>query len=168
MNIETPQLVISRVFDAPRALVYRAFTDPDHLAAWWGPTDNSLPRDEIEFDVRPGGYQRWTEVNAADPGVRVRIQVDLTDVADGELLAGVMHVSGRLPEGIGPFETRLRVEFHDETGGRTRLEIRQWLPEHLTHPSQEGWRQAFTKLDATLTSLQARGTDHRKARAWPS
>ena len=58
MNSEIPQLVISRVFDAPRELVYRAFTDPDHLAAWWGPIGNSLPRDEIEFDVRPGGYQR--------------------------------------------------------------------------------------------------------------
>ena len=54
---------VSRVFDAPRELVYRAFTDPDHLAPWWGPSGNSLPRDEIEFDVRPGGYQRWTEVS---------------------------------------------------------------------------------------------------------
>ena len=66
MKTETPQLVISRVFDAPRQLVYRAFTDPDHLAAWWGPIGNSLPRDEIEFDVRPGGFQRWTEVNGDD------------------------------------------------------------------------------------------------------
>ena len=96
MKTETPQLVISRVFDAPRQLVYRAFTDPDHLAAWWGLTGNSLPRDEIEFDVRPGGYHRWTEVNAAEPELRVHIHVDLTDVADGELLEGVMHVSGRL------------------------------------------------------------------------
>ncbi len=119
MNTETPQLVISRVFDAPRELVYRAFIDPDHLAAWWGPTGNSLPRDEIEFDVRPGGYQRWTEVNAADPGLRVHIHVDLLDIADGELLEGVMHVSGRLQEGIEPFETRLRVEFHDEADGRS-------------------------------------------------
>src|SRR5436189_5217103 len=63
----TPQLALTRIFDAPRALVYQAFTDPDHLAAWWGPIGNSLPRDEIEFDVRPGGYQRWTEVNAANP-----------------------------------------------------------------------------------------------------
>jgi hypothetical protein len=44
MDTATPQLVISRVFDAPRELVYRAFTDPDHLAAWWGPIGNSLPR----------------------------------------------------------------------------------------------------------------------------
>jgi uncharacterized protein YndB with AHSA1/START domain len=35
METETPQLAISRVFDAPRELVYRAFTDPDHLAQWW-------------------------------------------------------------------------------------------------------------------------------------
>jgi hypothetical protein len=55
MDTETPQLAISRVFDAPPELVYRAFTEPDHLSAWWGPIGNSLPRDEIEFDVRPGG-----------------------------------------------------------------------------------------------------------------
>jgi uncharacterized protein YndB with AHSA1/START domain len=61
MDAETPQLAVSRVFDAPRALVFRAFTDPDRLATWWGPSGNSLPRDEIEFDVRPGGFQRCTE-----------------------------------------------------------------------------------------------------------
>ena len=65
MYPDQPQLAISRVLDAPRALVFRAFTDPDHLATWWGPSGNTLPRDEIEFDVRPGGFQRWTEVAAA-------------------------------------------------------------------------------------------------------
>jgi uncharacterized protein YndB with AHSA1/START domain len=159
MDTEAPQLVISRVFDAPRQLVYRAFTDPDHLAAWWGPIGNSLPRDEIEFDVRPGGYQRWTEVFPAQPGLRVHICIDLTDVADGELLDGVMHVTGQLPDGIEPFETRLRVEFHDEADGRTRLEIRQWLPEDLAAPSEQGWIEAFTKLDATLTSAHAVAVD---------
>jgi hypothetical protein len=49
---------------------------------------------------------------------------------------------------------RIEVEFYDEADGRTRLEIRQWLPEHLAHPSEEGWRQAFTKLDATLMDVQ--------------
>ena len=166
MKTETPQLVISRVFDAPRELVYRAFTDPDHLAAWWGPIGNSLPRDEIEFDVRPGGFQRWTEVNAAEPELRVHIHVHLKDVADGELLEGVMHVSGRLQEGIEPFETRFRVEFHDEADGRTRLELHYWLPEHLVamgrvgqiptedwiSRSEQGAPESFTKLDATLAA----------------
>lgn len=103
----------------------------------------------------------------SQPDLRVHVHVDLTDVADGELLEGVMHVSGRLHEGVEPFE-RLRVEFHDESDGRTRLEIRQWLPEHLTHPSEEGWRQAFTKLDAALANLQVLAADHRKVGAWPS
>ena len=98
----------------------------------------------------------------------MHIHVDLTDVADGELLEGVMHVSGRLQEDIEPFETRLRVEFYDEADGRTRLEIRQWLPEHLAHPSAEGWRQALTKLDATLMNVQAVAADHREVEAWQS
>jgi hypothetical protein len=44
----------------------------------------------------------------------------------------------------------LRLEFHDEAHGQTRLEVRQWLPEHLASPSENGWSEAFTKLDALL------------------
>ncbi len=168
MDTEPPQLTVSRVFDAPRDLVYRAFTDPDQLAAWWGPIGTSLPRDEIDFDVRPGGYQRWTEVRAAEPGLRVHIDVDLTDVIDGQLLAGVMHATGQLPDGIEPFATRFRIEFHDERDERTRLEIRQWLSEDLAGPSEQGWLQAFTKLDAMLTSDPATATGHRGGAKWAS
>jgi uncharacterized protein YndB with AHSA1/START domain len=146
----TPQLAMTRIVNAPRAHVYQAFTDPDRLATWWGPIGNSLPRDQMDFDVRPGGHQRWTEVFAADPSIRVRINIDLTDVVDGELLDGTMHVTGQLPGDYEPFETRMRVEFHDEADGRTRLEIRQWLPEHLVSPTEQGWLEAFSKLDAAL------------------
>jgi uncharacterized protein YndB with AHSA1/START domain len=147
-----PQLALTRIFDAARALVYQAFTDPDQLAAWWGPIGNSLPRDEMEFDVRPGGHQRWTEVSAADPRIRVNVRFNLGQVEDGELLDGTMHVTGQLPEGLGPFETRVRIEFHDEAGGRTRLEVRQWLPEDLASPSEQGWLEAFSKLEVTLAA----------------
>lgn len=133
MDTGPPQLTISRVFDAPWGLVYQAFTDPDELAAWWGPIGNSLPRDKIDFDIRPGGYQRWTEVRAAEPGFRVHIHIDLTDVAQGQL-----------------------------------LEIHQWLPEHLLGPSGQGWLQAFTKLDATLTTDAATAAVHRDGATWAS
>jgi len=156
---DEPQLAISRVLDAPRALVFRAFTDPDHLATWWGPSGNTLPRHEIEFDVRPGGFQRWTEVSAAQPDLRLHIHIDLTDVADGDLLEGLMHVTGRLQDDIEPFETSFRVEFHDEPDGRTRLEIRQWLPAHLAGPSNQGWLEALEKLDTTLLDIQTAATD---------
>ena len=147
-----PQLALTRIFDAPRALVYQAFTDPDQFASWWGPIGNSIPRDEMDFDVRPGGHQRWTEVFPADPGTHVHVQLDLAEVVDGELLDGTMRVTGRLPGSFEPFETRVRIEFHDEPDGRTRLEVRQWLPEHLVSPSEGGWLEAFTKLDAALAA----------------
>ena len=148
----TPQLAITRVFDAARALVYQAFTDPDHVATWWGPTGNAVPRDEMDFDVRPGGHQRWTDTFPAEPGVRVRINLNLAEVVVNELLDGAMHVTGQLPGGYEPFETRIRLEFHDEAGGKTRLEVRQWLPEHLLSPTEQGWSESFAKLDAMLAA----------------
>ncbi len=152
MNAEARHLAITRVVDAPRALVYRAFTDPDDFSAWWGPTGNTLPRDEIDFDVRPGGHQQWTEVNPAAPALRIHVHLDLIHVAENELLEGVMRVAGELQKGIEPFDTRLRVEFHDEAEGRTRIEIRQWLSDTLAAPSEQGWREAFAKLDAALAA----------------
>ena len=148
----TPQLALTRIVDAPRAHVYRAFTDPDQFAAWWGPIGNSVPRDQVDFDVRPGGYQEWSEVFPADPGIWTRGRIDLTEVVDGELLDGVMHITGQLPGGFEPFETRIRVEFYDEADGRTRLEIRQWLPEQYVSPTEGGWGEALSKLDAMLTA----------------
>jgi hypothetical protein len=90
------------------------------------------------------------EVFPADPGIRVNISIDLTEVVDGELLDGMMRISGQLPGDYDPFETRMRLEFHDEADGRTRLEVCQWLPDNLVFPTENGWVEAFTKLDAVL------------------
>jgi hypothetical protein len=60
---------------------------------------------------------------------------------------------------LGQQPLRSRVEFHDEPNGRTRLEIRQWLPAHLAGPTNQGWIEALEKLDATLLNIQAAGTD---------
>jgi uncharacterized protein YndB with AHSA1/START domain len=50
-------LTITRVFDAPRALVFKVWTQPEHLAHWWGPSGFSLPTCQI--DLRPGGAYRF-------------------------------------------------------------------------------------------------------------
>jgi uncharacterized protein YndB with AHSA1/START domain len=49
-------LVITRIFDAPRELVFKAWTDPKHMAQWWGPKGFTNP--VCEMDVRPGGALR--------------------------------------------------------------------------------------------------------------
>ncbi len=50
--------VSTRLFDAPRALVFRAWTDPAQLAHWWGP--KGFTNTFHEFDLRPGGLWRFT------------------------------------------------------------------------------------------------------------
>lgn len=159
MLTETPQIDITHMLAAPRDLAFRVFTDSSHFVAWWGPVGNTLPSSEIEFDIRPGGYQRWTEISAADPRICVQIHVDLTDVIEGELIDGLMHVGGRLPAGIEPFRTRIRYEFSDEIDGRTRLTIRQWLPPEQRGNARRGWSEALAKLDAELLAAQATSSE---------
>jgi uncharacterized protein YndB with AHSA1/START domain len=145
-----PQLSLTRIVNAPRARVFRAFTDPDQFAAWWGPIGNALPREDVEFDLRPGGFIQWKEFFPEDPDIWTRGRIDLTDVVDGELLDGLMRIVGHLPGGYEPFETRMRVEFHDEPDGRTRLEIHQWLREDYVAPTENGWGESLSKLEKVL------------------
>lgn len=58
---EGGDLVFERTFDAPRALVWRAFTDPELIPRWWG--RHGTTTRVIEMDVRPGG--RWRYINSA-------------------------------------------------------------------------------------------------------
>jgi uncharacterized protein YndB with AHSA1/START domain len=51
-----PQLVVTRVIDAPRALVFRAWTEPAQVARWWGP--QGFVTTHCDMDIRPGGAFR--------------------------------------------------------------------------------------------------------------
>ncbi|MGZ8648567.1 MAG: SRPBCC domain-containing protein, partial [Solirubrobacteraceae bacterium] len=57
------KITITRVFDAPRELVWKAWTEPEHLARWWGPQGRSTPVDSITLDVRPGGTFRLSSID---------------------------------------------------------------------------------------------------------
>lgn len=147
----TRELVISRIFDAPRELVYRAFVDPDQLARWFGPVGFSVPRDTVDIDARPGGHQRFVMVSDDDPTMRTPVNARLIEVVENELLVASEDwegVPGR-PEGGG---MRLRLEFHDQNG-KTRLVLRQGPYTTETEGmAQEGWVTSFTKLDALLAA----------------
>ena len=56
-------LVVTRIFDAPRELVFKMFTDPKHLARFWGPTGYTST--VLEMDPRPGGTFRLRVQTAA-------------------------------------------------------------------------------------------------------
>lgn len=143
------ELVISRVFAAPRALVYRAFLDPDQLAQWFGPVGWSVPRDTVSVDARVGGHQRFVMVDDADPETRSPIDSTFTEVIENELIAADEDVEG-IPGFEGIARLRFRVEFHDEGNG-TRIVLRQGpYGEAIRSDAALGWESSFTKLDRLL------------------
>lgn len=60
------EITITRVFDAPRELVWKAWTDPGQLARWWGKRGWNARPETITMDVRPGGAFRLTSVSEGD------------------------------------------------------------------------------------------------------
>ncbi len=145
-------LVITRIFNAPRELVYRAFTDADQLAAWFGPVGYSVPRDTIEQDVQVGGFQRFTMVSDDDPTDGSSVDATFTEVVENELLVGEQRWDG-VPELQDGGVMHLRLEFHDQGDGTTRLEMRQGrFTAELREMAGVGWESSFTKLDALLAA----------------
>jgi uncharacterized protein YndB with AHSA1/START domain len=144
-------LVITRVFDAPRPMVYRAFVDPDQIAAWFGPVGWSVPRDSVSIEAKPGGHQRFTMVNDADPTQTSPADATFVEVIENELLVGEEDISAidAFPGDV----MRMRIEFHDEPGGRTRIVLTQGpYSAEVESGAREGWGSSFTKLDALLAA----------------
>jgi uncharacterized protein YndB with AHSA1/START domain len=149
MTDNSNYLIITRIFDAPRELVYQAFVDPDQLAAWFGPVGFWVPRDSVSVDARAGGHQRFTMVNDADPSWTSPVNASFTEVIENELLVGSEEWDGvpGLQEGG---TMTMRLEFHDE-GGKTRLVLTQGpYSEQMQGNAREGWGSSFTKLDSLL------------------
>ncbi len=152
----TVELRVTREFDAPRALVYRAFVDPDQLAAWFGPVGWSVPRETVESDVRAGGHQRF--VMAADDGsMRSTLETTFVEVVEDELLVGTQAIPDGVPSPGGATSMTLRLVFSDAGEGRTRLELTQtpYAPE-WGDMARMGWESSFTKLDTLLASSGVR------------
>ena len=141
-------LVITRMFDAPRELVWKAFTDPDQLSQWFGPVGWSVPRDSVSIDLRVGGHERFTMVNDSDPAQTSPVTATFTEVVEPELLVGAEEVDD--PQ-LGKVTLTMRIELHDEGGNKTRLVLRQGpFDPAIESDAREGWGSSFTKLDALL------------------
>ena len=88
-----------RVFDAPRELVFRMWTDPEHLRLWWGPHGCEIPFSGEFTAVDP---PRHLEMTLADPGNprstnRERFTVDLRELGDGRTEMTFTQTGGNLP-----------------------------------------------------------------------
>jgi uncharacterized protein YndB with AHSA1/START domain len=140
------EISVTRVFDAPRELVYQAFVDPDQFGQWFGPAGFSVPYETVQSDVRAGGFQRFVLVSEADPSRRTPVEVALSEVIEDELLVAHAELGTGGRAGV-----RLRLEFLDESGGKTRLELRQGATRHeLCGDPEAAWESSFSRLDSLL------------------
>jgi uncharacterized protein YndB with AHSA1/START domain len=90
---EVAELVYTRVFDAPRELVFRCLIEPAHLTHFWGPTGMSAPIDEITVDPRPGGAFETVMVND-DNGSEYPTRAIFVEVVEPERLVWTETGSG--------------------------------------------------------------------------
>lgn len=151
MTDQTYEVAISRYFDAPPELVYRAFTDPEQLAQWFGPLMFTVPIDTVSVDATVGGHWRMTMVGKDNPDWRSPLDTTFTEVVENQLLVGYELTKDfpGLPDGT---KITMSVEFLPEGEG-TRLELRQGpMSPEIRESATVGWNQALYKLDALLAT----------------
>ena len=149
---ETKQFTITRVFDAPRDVVWRCWTDPDEAPYWLHPRGIDTPRDSVDFDLRPGGRYRYTMV--AGDGTTYPTVGTYREVDPPRRLVFTWGSPGDADDEV-PLITVDLVE-HGPAGAQTHMTF------HLDGVAGEpgdsnvhdGWSEA---LDLLATRLPARG-----------
>jgi uncharacterized protein YndB with AHSA1/START domain len=135
------EVLITRIFDAPREQVFRAWTDPDQVAQWYGPEHFDTPREKIRIDLRVGGRYELTMVQRSN-GAEFPAGYEIVELVEPELL--VLR-SDPMPEYGMPEPVVTRVEFHDH-GDKTRMTLSDGPYPANRADAEAGWNGAFDKL----------------------
>ena len=138
------ELVYTRVFDAPRELVFRCMVEPEHLTHFWGPAGVSTPIETIKVDPRPGGMFETVMVNDAD-GSQYPTRAVFVEIAAPERLVWTEPDSGLTTTST----------FRDLGGSRTEVRIRQVnVPApYRTPEAQAGFATSLDRFAAYLATL---------------
>lgn len=155
------ELTITRLFRAPRELVFRVWTDPAHLVNWWGPARFTNPR--CEADARPGG-KIHVDMRAPD-GTVYPMGGEFREVVPPEKL--VFLTSALDAAGKPIFENLNTVLFEEFEGNQTLIKLHVQVVEELGDSEQylkgmeQGWSSSLDKLEVYVVA----GADQRAAAA---
>jgi len=145
------ELVIERVFDAPRELVWKAWTEPERVMRWWGPKGYTSPAAEIDLRVggkylwcmrSPEGQDLWSTgvYREIVPFERLVCTNSFADEHGNVVPASHYGIAADLP-----LQMVATVTFED-LGGKTKLTLRHEMREG----AGQGWSESFDKLAASL------------------
>jgi uncharacterized protein YndB with AHSA1/START domain len=142
--------VIERLLNAPRELVFEAWTNPKHLPYWWGPTGFTTTTHEI--DVRPGGL--WRFIMHAPDGTDFNNRIDFVEIVKQQRM---IYSHG---EDGAPGQSHVTVTFASQ-GGKTRLTMRSLFASAAErdrvvkeYHAIEGANQTLDRLAAHLATLR--------------
>ena len=150
------QILITREFDAPKHLVYEAYTTPELVKRWW-----NAKRGEVtvaEIDLRVGG--KWRYVMVAEGGTEVAFHGEYREIVPNERIVATEVYEG-LPEGLDPEEhAALNTVTFAEADGRTTLTILVQTPSKADRDAiidsgmEAGMQDAMDLLEQVAISLR--------------
>jgi uncharacterized protein YndB with AHSA1/START domain len=159
--------VITRVLDAPREMVWKAWTDPDTVKHWWGPKDFTAPH--ISIDLRVGGrfvycmrgagldgavkdYWNTGEHKEIVPMKKIVTTMSFADEKGRAVPASYYGLPGKWPK-----EVLVTAAFADIKGGKTKLTVQETgVPREVAELSRLGWEQQLDKFADALVLIAGR------------
>lgn len=139
------EIVLTRVLNAPRELVFRAWSSPEHLARWWGPDGFTTTTYEMQFE--PGGV--WRYMMHGPDGTDYPNKVAYREIVEPEKI-----IYDHSDDGTGPIHFQVTATFASE-GTQTRLTMRLVFPtaearDYVVreYGAIEGGRQTLARLAA--------------------
>lgn len=137
--------MIERIFDAPRSLVFKAWTDPEHVAQWWGPKDFTNP--VCEIDAKPGGAIRI--VMRAPDGAEYPMTGVFREIVEPELL---VFTNIAIDAAGNPLIDGLTTVTFAEHAGKTKLSLHtsaialNAIAAAMLEGMPAGWSQSLDRL----------------------
>ncbi|MEG9431696.1 SRPBCC family protein [Terriglobus sp. ADX1] len=158
---ETERMTITRVFDAPRELVWKAWTDPKYVMQWWGPKDFTAPVCKIDFRVggkalfcmkSPDGQECWNGI-------------EYIEIVPYEKIVSLMYFADAEGNKIDPAQVGYEHEvveeaydvtlFEDLGDGKTKLTFigNEPMKDAAESGQLEGWKEIFEKVADVVAGL---------------
>ena len=154
LHLDSRAIIAVREFDAPRDLVFEAWTDPEHLSRWWGPT--GFTTTTSSFDMRPGGV--WRFVMHGPDGRDYQNRITYEEIVR-PLRIVYRHGGG---EDVEPVRFTTTVTFEAleaKSGGKTRITMRMDFPSAAErdrvikdYGADKGLAQTLTRLNGYVSA----------------
>jgi uncharacterized protein YndB with AHSA1/START domain len=158
---EIERMVVTRVFDAPRELVWKAWTDPKYVMRWWGPKGCTAPFCEIDFRVggkflccmrAPDGQEFWNggQYHEIVPYEKIVYSLYFSDPQGNRVEPARYGIEHEAIDGLHDV-----VLFEDIGNGQTKLTLlgNETMRNAIESGQLEGWKQILDKVAAVIEGL---------------